>query len=76
MLYMCCCFCPSQNLLLSDSFYSFYDLRKEFHDCYPNVAPVKDQTIQSMAECILSLAPSKAGLALCVDTGSSGPTNF
>uniref|UniRef100_A0A8C5SGY8 Epithelial splicing regulatory protein 2 n=1 Tax=Laticauda laticaudata TaxID=8630 RepID=A0A8C5SGY8_LATLA len=24
-----------KNLLLSDCFYSFYDLRKEFHDCYP-----------------------------------------
>uniref|UniRef100_A0A8D0B4S3 Epithelial splicing regulatory protein 2 n=1 Tax=Salvator merianae TaxID=96440 RepID=A0A8D0B4S3_SALMN len=41
-----------KNLLLSDPFYSFYDLRKEFHDCYPNVAPVKDLTIQSMAEYI------------------------
>uniref|UniRef100_A0A8C6XIV1 Epithelial splicing regulatory protein 2 n=1 Tax=Naja naja TaxID=35670 RepID=A0A8C6XIV1_NAJNA len=41
-----------KNLLLSDCFYSFYDLRKEFHDCYPSSAPVKDQTIQSMAEYI------------------------
>ncbi|XP_061450621.1 epithelial splicing regulatory protein 2 isoform X8 [Rhineura floridana] len=41
-----------KNLLLSDCFYSFFDLRKEFHDCYSNVAPVKDQTIQSMAEYI------------------------
>ncbi|XP_048372207.1 epithelial splicing regulatory protein 2 isoform X1 [Sphaerodactylus townsendi] len=41
-----------KNLLLSDSFYSFYDLRKEFHNCYPNSASLKDQTIQSMAEYI------------------------
>ncbi|ETE65027.1 Epithelial splicing regulatory protein 2 [Ophiophagus hannah] len=41
-----------KNLLLSDCFYSFYDLRKEFHDSYPSSAPVKDQTIQSMAEYI------------------------
>ncbi|XP_054856266.1 epithelial splicing regulatory protein 2 isoform X2 [Eublepharis macularius] len=41
-----------KNLLLSDCFYSFFDLRKEFHNCYPNSASVKDQTIQSMAECI------------------------
>ncbi|OPJ77876.1 epithelial splicing regulatory protein 2 isoform A [Patagioenas fasciata monilis] len=39
-----------KNLLLSDCFYSFYDLRKEFHTCYPNSAAVKDQTIRSMAE--------------------------
>uniref|UniRef100_A0A8D2KR51 Epithelial splicing regulatory protein 2 n=1 Tax=Varanus komodoensis TaxID=61221 RepID=A0A8D2KR51_VARKO len=41
-----------KNLLLPDCFYSFYDLRKEFHECYPSSAPVKDQTIQSMAEYI------------------------
>ncbi|TFK09026.1 Epithelial splicing regulatory protein 2 [Platysternon megacephalum] len=41
-----------KNFLLSDCFYSFYDLRKEFHTCYPNSAPVKDQTIKSMAEYI------------------------
>nr|XP_020661395.1 epithelial splicing regulatory protein 2 isoform X1 [Pogona vitticeps] len=41
-----------KNLLLSDRFYSFFDLRKEFHESYPNSAPVKDQTIQSMAEYI------------------------
>ncbi|XP_060643895.2 epithelial splicing regulatory protein 2 isoform X2 [Anolis sagrei] len=41
-----------KNLLLSDCFYSFYDLRKEFHESCPNSAPVKDQTIQSMAEYI------------------------
>ncbi|XP_064884576.1 epithelial splicing regulatory protein 2 isoform X10 [Columba livia] len=39
-----------KNLLLSDCFYSFYDLRKEFHTCYPNSAAVKDQTIKTMAE--------------------------
>uniref|UniRef100_A0A8C3KL24 Epithelial splicing regulatory protein 2 n=1 Tax=Calidris pygmaea TaxID=425635 RepID=A0A8C3KL24_9CHAR len=39
-----------KNFLLSDCFYSFYDLRKEFHTCYPSSAPVKDQTIKTMAE--------------------------
>uniref|UniRef100_A0A8C0EGH3 Epithelial splicing regulatory protein 2 n=1 Tax=Bubo bubo TaxID=30461 RepID=A0A8C0EGH3_BUBBB len=42
-----------KNFLLSDCFYSFYDLRKEFHTCYPSSAAVKDQTIKTMAECIL-----------------------
>uniref|UniRef100_A0A8C0EIY1 Epithelial splicing regulatory protein 2 n=1 Tax=Bubo bubo TaxID=30461 RepID=A0A8C0EIY1_BUBBB len=44
-----------KNFLLSDCFYSFYDLRKEFHTCYPSSAAVKDQTIKTMAECILLL---------------------
>ncbi|NXE07076.1 ESRP2 protein, partial [Lophotis ruficrista] len=39
-----------KNFLLSDCFYSFYDLRKEFHACYPSSAAVKDQTIKTMAE--------------------------
>uniref|UniRef100_A0A8C0ANR4 Epithelial splicing regulatory protein 2 n=1 Tax=Buteo japonicus TaxID=224669 RepID=A0A8C0ANR4_9AVES len=39
-----------KNFLLSDCFYSFYDLRKEFHTCYPSSAAVKDQTIKTMAE--------------------------
>ncbi|XP_005992863.1 epithelial splicing regulatory protein 2 isoform X3 [Latimeria chalumnae] len=39
-----------KNLLLWDSFYSFYNLREEFHKCCPNSASVKDQTIKSMAE--------------------------
>ncbi|RLW01315.1 hypothetical protein DV515_00008233, partial [Chloebia gouldiae] len=39
-----------KNYLLSDCFYSFYDLRKEFHTCYPSSAAVKDQTIKTMAE--------------------------
>uniref|UniRef100_A0A8C3CMZ3 Epithelial splicing regulatory protein 2 n=1 Tax=Cairina moschata TaxID=8855 RepID=A0A8C3CMZ3_CAIMO len=39
-----------KNFLLSDCFYSFYDLRKEFHACYPSSATVKDQTIKTMAE--------------------------
>nr|XP_009939267.1 PREDICTED: epithelial splicing regulatory protein 2 [Opisthocomus hoazin] len=39
-----------KNFVLSDCFYSFYDLRKEFHTCYPSSAAVKDQTIKSMAE--------------------------
>ncbi|NXA54394.1 ESRP2 protein, partial [Nothocercus julius] len=39
-----------KNFLLPDCFYSFYDLRKEFHACYPSSAAVKDQTIKTMAE--------------------------
>ncbi|XP_065518253.1 epithelial splicing regulatory protein 2 isoform X2 [Lathamus discolor] len=39
-----------KNFVLSDCFYSFYDLRKEFHTCYPSSAAVKDQTIKTMAE--------------------------
>ncbi|KFP72887.1 Epithelial splicing regulatory protein 2, partial [Acanthisitta chloris] len=39
-----------KNFQLSDCFYSFYDLRKEFHACYPSSAAVKDQTIKTMAE--------------------------
>uniref|UniRef100_A0A8C6YR54 Epithelial splicing regulatory protein 2 n=1 Tax=Nothoprocta perdicaria TaxID=30464 RepID=A0A8C6YR54_NOTPE len=39
-----------KNFLLSDCFYSFYDLRKEFHTCYPSSAAVKDQNIKTMAE--------------------------
>ncbi|NXX90552.1 ESRP2 protein, partial [Centropus bengalensis] len=39
-----------KNILLSDCFYSFYDLCKEFHTCYPSSASVKDQTIKTMAE--------------------------
>ncbi|KFQ02345.1 Epithelial splicing regulatory protein 2, partial [Leptosomus discolor] len=39
-----------KNFPLSDCFYSFYDLRKEFHTCYPSSAAVKDQTTKTMAE--------------------------
>uniref|UniRef100_A0A8B9G8Y3 Epithelial splicing regulatory protein 2 n=1 Tax=Amazona collaria TaxID=241587 RepID=A0A8B9G8Y3_9PSIT len=44
-----------KNFLLSDCFYSFYNLRKEFHTCYPSSAAMKDQSIETMAECILLL---------------------
>ncbi|KAM4614254.1 epithelial splicing regulatory protein 2 isoform 1-T1 [Discoglossus pictus] len=39
-----------KNFLLPDGFYSFFDLRKEFHECCPNTAPIHDQTIKTMAE--------------------------
>ncbi|XP_043937985.1 epithelial splicing regulatory protein 2 [Protopterus annectens] len=39
-----------KNLVLPDCFYSFYDLHKEFHSCCPDSAPMKDLTLESMAE--------------------------
>nr|XP_033798284.1 epithelial splicing regulatory protein 2 isoform X2 [Geotrypetes seraphini] len=41
-----------KNFLLPDCLYSFYDLQKEFHECCPNSASVKDLSIKSMAECL------------------------
>uniref|UniRef100_A0A672TKA0 Epithelial splicing regulatory protein 2 n=1 Tax=Strigops habroptila TaxID=2489341 RepID=A0A672TKA0_STRHB len=49
-----------KNFLLSDCFYSFYDLRKEFHTCYPSSAAVKDQSIKTMAE-YLGLGTDETG---------------
>ncbi|XP_069509636.1 epithelial splicing regulatory protein 2 isoform X3 [Ambystoma mexicanum] len=39
-----------KNFELPECFYSFFDLRKEFQECCTNTAPMKDQTIKSMAE--------------------------
>lgn len=39
-----------KNLVLSDVFYSFYDLQKEFEKCCPDVAATKEISIGSMAE--------------------------
>ncbi|MBN3299338.1 ESRP2 protein, partial [Amia calva] len=53
-----------KNLVLSDCFYSFVDLRKEFHECCPNAGPVKDLTVSSMSDylCIPEPAEEAAGL--------------
>uniref|UniRef100_A0A4W3K466 Epithelial splicing regulatory protein 2 n=1 Tax=Callorhinchus milii TaxID=7868 RepID=A0A4W3K466_CALMI len=39
-----------KNLVLPECFYSFYDLRKEFHKCCPDISSVKELSISSMAE--------------------------
>uniref|UniRef100_A0AAY4EZX8 RRM domain-containing protein n=1 Tax=Denticeps clupeoides TaxID=299321 RepID=A0AAY4EZX8_9TELE len=39
-----------QNLVLPECFYTFVDLKKEFHKCCPNAGPVKDLTLPSMLE--------------------------
>ncbi|KAJ3593723.1 hypothetical protein NHX12_006057 [Muraenolepis orangiensis] len=42
-----------KNLVLPECFFSFVDLRKEFHECCPNADPVAELTLSSMLECIL-----------------------
>uniref|UniRef100_A0A671MFA8 Epithelial splicing regulatory protein 2 n=2 Tax=Sinocyclocheilus anshuiensis TaxID=1608454 RepID=A0A671MFA8_9TELE len=42
-----------KNLVLPECFYTFVDLKKEFHKCCPNAGPVKDLTLTSMLDCIL-----------------------
>ncbi|XP_064169608.1 epithelial splicing regulatory protein 2 isoform X1 [Anguilla rostrata] len=39
-----------KNLVLPDCFYSFVDLKKEFHKCCPNAGPAKDLTLSSMLD--------------------------
>ncbi|KAJ8333774.1 hypothetical protein SKAU_G00410930 [Synaphobranchus kaupii] len=39
-----------KNVVLPDCFFSFVDLRKEFHKCCPNAGPVKDLTVASMLQ--------------------------
>ncbi|XP_024151729.1 epithelial splicing regulatory protein 2 isoform X2 [Oryzias melastigma] len=39
-----------KNLVLPECFFSFVDLRKEFHKCCPNAGPVQKQTLASMLE--------------------------
>uniref|UniRef100_A0A673BP44 Epithelial splicing regulatory protein 2-like n=1 Tax=Sphaeramia orbicularis TaxID=375764 RepID=A0A673BP44_9TELE len=46
-----------KNLVLPESFFSFVDLRKEFHKCCPNAGPVQRLTLASMLECILLKEP-------------------
>lgn len=43
---------PLQNILVPDSFYSFFDLRKEFKKHFPT-SDLKALNAHMMAECIL-----------------------
>uniref|UniRef100_A0A4W5PUP1 Epithelial splicing regulatory protein 2 n=1 Tax=Hucho hucho TaxID=62062 RepID=A0A4W5PUP1_9TELE len=45
-----------KNLVLPECFYSFVDVRKEFHTCCPNAGQVQDLTLPSMLELFESLA--------------------
>lgn len=47
--------CP-QNLALPDTFFSFYDLRREFHVQHPSTHPARDLTVATMAQGICDLA--------------------
>lgn len=40
----------SQNLVLPDTFFSFYDLRREFHMQHPSACPARDLTVGTMAQ--------------------------
>uniref|UniRef100_A0A3Q2CDB8 Epithelial splicing regulatory protein 2 n=1 Tax=Cyprinodon variegatus TaxID=28743 RepID=A0A3Q2CDB8_CYPVA len=42
-----------KNLVLPDCFFSFLDLRKEFHKCCPNAGATQKLTLASMLDCIL-----------------------
>uniref|UniRef100_A0A665SZ99 Epithelial splicing regulatory protein 2-like n=1 Tax=Echeneis naucrates TaxID=173247 RepID=A0A665SZ99_ECHNA len=44
-----------KNLVLPECFFSFVDVRKEFHKCCPNAGQVQKLTLTSMLECILYL---------------------
>ncbi|XP_019909151.1 epithelial splicing regulatory protein 2 isoform X1 [Esox lucius] len=50
-----------KNLVLPECFYSFVDVRKEFHKCCPNAGPVQDLTLPAMLEyvCIPELPLSE-----------------
>uniref|UniRef100_A0A9J7Z345 Epithelial splicing regulatory protein 2 n=1 Tax=Cyprinus carpio carpio TaxID=630221 RepID=A0A9J7Z345_CYPCA len=39
-----------KNLVLPECFYTFVDLKKEFHKCCPNAGPVNDLTLTSMLD--------------------------
>ncbi|XP_075392957.1 epithelial splicing regulatory protein 2 isoform X2 [Tenrec ecaudatus] len=39
-----------KNLVLPDTFFSFYDLRSEFHTQHPSICPTRDLTVASMAQ--------------------------
>jgi hypothetical protein len=47
----------SQNLVLPDTFFSFYDLRREFHMQHPSTCSARDLTVGTMAQGICD--PSK-----------------
>lgn len=40
----------SQNLVLPDTFFSFYDLRREFHMQHPSTCSARDLTVGTMAQ--------------------------
>uniref|UniRef100_A0A3Q4G6F6 Epithelial splicing regulatory protein 2 n=1 Tax=Neolamprologus brichardi TaxID=32507 RepID=A0A3Q4G6F6_NEOBR len=42
-----------KNLVLPECFFSFVDVRKEFHKCCPNAGPAQKLALTSMLECIL-----------------------
>ncbi|KAI5136953.1 epithelial splicing regulatory protein 2 isoform X1 [Manis pentadactyla] len=39
-----------KNLVLPDTFFSFYDLRREFHVQHPSARPARDLTVATMAQ--------------------------
>ncbi|XP_064129947.1 epithelial splicing regulatory protein 2 isoform X1 [Loxodonta africana] len=39
-----------KNLVLPDTFFSFYDLRREFHMRHPSICPTRDLTVATMAQ--------------------------
>uniref|UniRef100_A0A8D1X0I7 RRM domain-containing protein n=1 Tax=Sus scrofa TaxID=9823 RepID=A0A8D1X0I7_PIG len=39
-----------KNLVLPDTFFSFYDLRREFHMQHPSTRPARDLTVATMAQ--------------------------
>ncbi|XP_030621663.1 epithelial splicing regulatory protein 2 isoform X2 [Chanos chanos] len=53
-----------KNLVLAECFYSFVDLKKEFHKCCPNAGPVKGLTLSSMLEyvCLPPVVELTAGV--------------
>ncbi|KAG1943096.1 epithelial splicing regulatory protein [Pimephales promelas] len=53
-----------KNLVLPECFYTFVDLKKEFHKCCPNAGTAKDLTISSMLDyvCIPAVVDQEAGL--------------
>ncbi|XP_028665164.1 epithelial splicing regulatory protein 2 isoform X2 [Erpetoichthys calabaricus] len=53
-----------KNLVLADCFYSFFDLRKEFHKCCPDTGSARDQTLSSMAE-FLTLSAEEGEKGIC-----------
>ncbi|XP_052457701.1 epithelial splicing regulatory protein 2-like isoform X1 [Carassius gibelio] len=52
-----------KNLVLPECFYTFVDLKKEFHKCCPNAGPVKDLTLTSMLDyvCVPAAVEQEAG---------------
>ncbi|KAK3510123.1 hypothetical protein QTP70_026839 [Hemibagrus guttatus] len=53
-----------KNLVLPDCFYSFVDLKREFHKCCPNAGPVKELTLPSMLDylCLPAASEQRAGV--------------